>query len=457
MGEVNTDMSTADLYDLIVIGAGPGGYVAAERAGGLGKKTLLIEKSHLGGVCLNEGCIPSKTLLHSAKLFAQARRAGDYGVLVENPRFDLGKVMARKRKVVETLRKGIAYQMDSHHVEVLNGEASFSDRDALTVNGAMYKGRNVMIATGSSPIRLPIPGADKGHVLDSTQALEIAELPRSIVIIGGGIIGLEFASFFSSVGVGVAVIEMLPEILPSFDADIAAMLRKSLPEVTFYLNSKVISIGEKDVAFNTEGNEKKISADMVLMAVGRRPNTRNLGLEKIGVDFDPQGIKVDDKMRTNLPNLYAVGDVNGKSPLAHSASRMGEVAVNVMFGGRDRMRYHAIPSVVYTNPEVASAGLTEASAAYQGRKVKVTKLPMRANGRYLAENEGAGGICKVLTDVETGVLVGVHMLGPNCSEIVYGAAAMIEAELRVKDVKEIVFPHPTVSEIFKDALWEIQV
>jgi len=455
MGEVNIDMSTADLYDLIIIGAGPGGYVAAERAGALGKKTLLIEKSHLGGVCLNEGCIPSKTLLYSAKLFAQARHAGDYGVLVENPRFDLGKVMARKRKVVETLRKGIAYQMDRHHVEVVNGEASFSDRDTLTVNGARYKGRNVMIATGSSPIRLPIPGADKGHVLDSTQALEIAELPRSIVIIGGGIIGLEFASFFSSVGVGVTVIEMLPEILPNFDVDIAAMLRKTLSEITFHLNSKVASIGEKEVSFSAEGNEKKVSADMVLMAVGRSPNTKNLGLEKIGVDFDRQGIRVDDKMQTNLPKLYAVGDVNGKSPLAHSASRMGEVAVNVMFGGRDRMRYHAIPSVVYTNPEVASVGLTEASAAYQGRKVKVTKLPMRANGRFLTENEGAGGVCKVLTDAETGVLVGVHILGPNCSEIVYGAAAMIESELRVKDAKEIVFPHPTVSEVFKDTLWEI--
>ena len=326
-------------YDLIVIGAGPGGYIAAERAGAKGKKAVLIEKEHLGGVCLNRGCIPSKTLLYSAKLFTQARHSQVYGVYVENSYFDLSQVMARKQKTVETLRRGIAFQMKRHHVEVVQGEATLVDRHTVQVNGSQYRADNIIIATGSSPIQPPIPGADQPHVLTSDQILDIDALPESLVIIGGGVIGCEFASFFSSVGVKVAVIEMLPEILPMMDAELAAMLRKSMKGVDFYIGCKVQCIGADNVTYDQDGKQHTIAAETVLMSIGRKPNVAGLGLEKVGVDFDQRGIKVNDKLQTNIPGIYAIGDVNTKSMLAHSASRMGEVAVNNMFGRPDVMRY----------------------------------------------------------------------------------------------------------------------
>ncbi|MCB0172115.1 MAG: dihydrolipoyl dehydrogenase [Anaerolineae bacterium] len=442
-------------YDLIVIGAGPGGYIAAERAGAKGKKAVLIEKEHLGGVCLNRGCIPSKTLLYSAKLFTQARHSQVYGVYVENSYFDLSQVMARKQKTVETLRRGIAFQMKRHHVEVVQGEATLVDRHTVQVNGSQYRADNIIIATGSSPIQPPIPGADQPHVLTSDQILDIDALPESLVIIGGGVIGCEFASFFSSVGVKVAVIEMLPEILPMMDAELAAMLRKSMKGVDFYIGCKVQCIGADNVTYDQDGKQHTIAADKVLMAIGRKPNVAGLGLEKVGVDFDQRGIKVNDKLQTNIPGIYAIGDVNTKSMLAHSASRMGEVAVNNMFGRPDVMRYQAIPWVVYTMPEIASVGLTETQAAAQGIATQTASLPMTANGRFLAENEGKRGLWKVIVDAQTQALLGVHIIGASASELIYGAAAMIEDEFRVQDIEEVVFPHPTVSELFKDTLFEI--
>lgn len=442
-------------YDLIVIGAGPGGYIAAERAGAKGKKAVLIEKEHLGGVCLNRGCIPSKTLLYSAKLFTQARHSQAYGVYVENPYFDLSQAMARKQKTVETLRRGIAFQMKRHHVEVVQGEATLVDRRTVQVNGSQYRADNIIIATGSSPIQPPIPGADQPHVLTSDQILDIDALPESLVIIGGGVIGCEFASFFSSVGVKVAAIEMLPEILPMMDAELAAMLRKSMKGVDFHIGCKVQSIGADNVTYDQDGKQHTIAAETVLMAIGRKPNVAGLGLEKVGVDFDRRGIKVNDKLQTNIPGIYAIGDVNTKSMLAHSASRMGEVAVNTMFGRPDVMRYQAIPWVVYTMPEIASVGLTETQAAAQGIATQTASLPMTANGRFLAENEGKRGLWKVVVDTQTQALLGVHIIGASASELIYGAAAMIEDEFRVQDIEEVVFPHPTVSELFKDTLFEI--
>jgi dihydrolipoamide dehydrogenase len=442
-------------YDLIVIGAGPGGYVAAERAGAKGKKAVLIEKEHLGGVCLNRGCIPSKTLLYSAKLFTQAQHSQAYGVHVENPRFDLGQAMARKQKTIEALRRGVAFQMKRHHVEVVQGEARLIDRRTVQVNGALYQADNIIVATGSSPIQPPIPGANQAHVLTSDQILEINSLPESLVVIGGGVIGCEFASFFSSVGVKVSVIEMLPEILPMIDAELAGMLRKSMKEVNFHIGCKVEAIGAENVTYHKAGETHTLAAETVLMSIGRTPNVEGLGLEDVGVDFDRRGIKVNDKLQTNIPGIYAIGDVNTKSMLAHAASRMGEVAVNTMFGQPDVMRYQAIPWVVYTMPEIAAVGMTETQAAAQGIRTKTASLPMSVNGRFLAENEGKRGLCKVVVNAQTQALLGVHILGAAASEIIYGAAAMIEDEFRVQDIKEVIFPHPTVSEIFKDTLFEI--
>jgi len=440
------------LYDLIVIGAGPGGYIAAERAGAKGKKVLLIEKSNLGGVCLNEGCIPSKTLLHSAKLFVQACNSQAYGVTVENPQFNLADAMSHKGEVIQKLRAGVAYQIKQNRVELLHGQARFANRNTVQVNGKRFQGENIIIAAGSSPVRLPIPGADAAHVLTSTEILEIENLPENLAIIGGGVIGCEFASFFSNVGVNVSVVEMLPEIIPTLDPDFARMLRKSMVDVDFHLDSTVESIGKDTVTFCQNGESTSIPCDLVLMSVGRKPNLGGLGLDEIGVDHNSRGVKVNEFMQTNIPCIYAIGDITGKSMLAHAAARMGEVAVKHILGEWDVMRYHAVPWVVYTYPEVAWVGLTEAEAADKGVPVKCAKLPMSANGRFLAENMGKRGLCKVVIDSESNALLGVQMIGAACSEIIYGAAAMIEDEVRVQDIQEVIFPHPTVSEIFKDTL-----
>ena len=441
-------------YDVIVIGAGPGGYVAAERAAARGKSVLLLEKAHLGGVCTNEGCIPTKSLLNSAKQYTHALEAAKFGVHVEGARFSLAEAMAWKQDVIETLRKGIAYLMNKHHVTVIFGEAEFLDRQTVRVNGETHQGQHLIIATGSSAAVPPLPGVNSPHVLTNRELLQITELPRTLAIIGGGYIGMEFACCFSQVGVDVHVIEMMPEIVPTMDAHFAKILRKALPPISYHLGAKVEGIEQDTVIFTEKGETQRLRADIILMSVGRRPNVQ--GLEQLGLDLRRQGIKVNEQMQTNLPGVYAVGDVNGESLLAHSASRMAEVAVNTICGQPDRMRYQAIPWVVYTQPEVAGCGLTEQQARQQGLNVKTATMQMRANGRFLAEyGKQAPGLCKVVVDADSNVIKGVHLLGAACSEMIYGAAAMLEAELRVQDMREIIFPHPTVSEMIRDTLWEI--
>jgi dihydrolipoamide dehydrogenase len=443
-------------YDVVIIGAGPGGYLAAQRAGAKGKNVLLIDKDkNLGGVCLNRGCIPTKALLNSAKIFHTSQNSEQFGVRVSKADYDIEKAMEWKNKTISILTKGVAYQMKRHNVTVVTGQAQIIDKNSVSVQKEIYKTNNIIIATGSSSSKLPIPGIDKKHVVSSDEILEIKQLPKKLAIIGGGVIGLEFASYFSLLGVSVTVIEMLPEILPGFDKDISTLLRKSMNNCHFETGATVDKIDDNNVHFLKDGNKESIAADMVLVAVGRTPNVSNLGLKKNNIDHDQSGIKVNDLMQTNVPGVYAVGDVTGKSLLAHSAYRMGEVAVNVMFGENDQMRYQAIPWVVYTYPEVSKVGLTENEAKEHGLNIKVKSMQMRANGRFLSEHGSESGICKVIVDSETEVLLGVTLLGGVNSEIIYGAAAMIEAELRVKDIKDIIFPHPTVSEIIKDAIWEM--
>ncbi|GAK58112.1 dihydrolipoyl dehydrogenase [Candidatus Vecturithrix granuli] len=442
------------IYDVMIVGAGPGGYIAAERAGARGKSVLLIEKAHLGGVCTNEGCIPTKSLLNSAKQYVHGMEAAKFGVHFDCARFDLAEAMTWKQDVIETLRKGIAFLMKKHKVEVVTGEAQFLDRQTVSVNGNTYQGKNLIIATGSSSLVPPIPGVDSSQVVTNREILQITELPKSLIIVGGGYIGMEFASFFSSVGVEVHVIEMMDEIVPMMDMEFARLLRKSIDKVSYHLGAKVEAIQGNTVTFSSKGKSTALQADLILMSVGRRPNVQ--GLEHLRLDIRRQGIKVNEQMQTNLPGVYAIGDVNGESLLAHSASRMAEVAVNTICGQRDRMRYHAIPWVVYTLPEVAGCGLTEQEAQKQGFPVKTATMQMRANGRFLAEyGKRAPGMCKVVVDADTNVLKGVHLFGAACSEMIYGAAAMIEAELRVQDIQQIIFPHPTVSEVIRDTLWEL--
>jgi dihydrolipoamide dehydrogenase len=446
---------SSNKYDLVVIGAGPGGYLAAERAGAGGKRTLLIEKDkNLGGVCLQRGCIPTKALLNSAKTYFAAKNSEHLGVTASGIEYSLPKAMEWKNKTVATLTKGVEYQMRRHNVNVLHGTARIETRNTISVGEQTFETDNVIIATGSSPAKLKIPGADKIHVLTSDEVLNIDHLPKNIVIIGGGVIGVEFASYFSMLGVSVTVIELLPEILPTFDSDIASQLRAALKGCNFITNAAVVSIGSDKVFYKVADKEENVPANLVLQAVGRMPNVFNLGLEGINIDFGRKGIKVNEKMQTNIPGIYAIGDVTGESFLAHTAYRMGEVAVNTMLGRRDRMRYIAIPSTVYSYPELSSVGLTEEQAKREGKNVKVSSMQLRANGRFLAEHGNEKGFCKVILDADSNVLLGLTILGGVNSEIIFGAAAMIEAEFRVKDIMDVIFPHPTISEIIKDTIRE---
>jgi dihydrolipoamide dehydrogenase len=363
--------------------------------------------------------------------------------------------MEWKNEVVRTLRDGIQFLMKKQNVTVVFGEAEITGPHHVQVNEETYASDYIIIAAGSSPAVPKIPGAELDHVLTSREILSIDRVPEKMVVIGGGVIGMEFASFFSHIGAEVHVVEMLDEILPLTDKEFAKLMRREMKQVKFHLGSTVRSIDEKQVHIaDSKGREQTIEADTVLMSVGRRPNID--GFSNIGLDIDRGRIVVNEKMQTNISSIYAVGDVNGKSLLAHSASRMGEVAVNNMYGSGDIMRYHAVPWAVYTLPEAAGCGLTEQDAEKQGRNVLTASMQMRANGRFLAEHgKRAGGLCKVVVDAETQVLLGVHLLGAVSSEMIYGAAAMIEAELRVQDIKEIIFPHSSVSEIIRDTVWEI--
>ena len=439
-------------YDLIIIGAGPGGYVAAERAGHHGMKVLLVEKEELGGVCLNWGCIPTKALLASAKAYYTATHSADFGVVAGDVSFDLTAAMKRKAGVQAGLRKGIAGLMKKFKVEVARGLGKVIDAHTVAVGDKTYTGKNIMISTGSSPARPPIPGLDKPHVLDSNGILEIEALPKQLAIIGGGVIGLEFACFFAMVGVEVMVIEMMEEVLPGMDTDIAKILRTELAGkgVNFQLGCKVDRVEDDAVVYvDAKGAEQRAPSDTVLVAIGRRPNAAGLGLEEVGVNIERGSIPVDEQCRTNVPSIYAVGDVTGKVLLAHTASRQGEVAVNHMLGKADRMRYHAIPGVVYTSPEVAVVGMTEAAAKEQGIPVKSGKMPMAASGRFLAEYNGKG-LAKLVVHAETEAILGVHIIGGASSEMIHGFTSMIESEARLAELKETIFPHPTVSELIRD-------
>jgi len=449
------------MYDLMIIGGGPAGYVAAERAGHKGLSVILFEKNKMGGVCLNEGCIPTKTLLYSAKTYDNALHGDKYGVFGDNIRFDFAKIAARKDKVVKKLVAGVEGKMKMNHVTVIKGEAMIQGRSPKGVevncSGESYLGANLLICTGSEAFVPPIPGlAEAGdRILTNREILALKEQPASLVIIGGGVIGMEFASFYNSLGSKVTVVEMLPEILGGLDFEISAMLRDIYAKkgIEFHLLAKVVKVEGNKVFFEKDGKTEFVEGDKILVSVGRRAVTKGFGLENLNVEMNRGGIKVDEKMRTNVPGVFAAGDVTGFSLLAHTASREGEVVVNNLAGRNDIMRYDAIPGVVYTNPEVAGVGYTEEAAKAKGIAFRVAKLPMAFAGRFIAENEGGSGLCKVLVGEKYGEVIGVHMLGNPCSEMIYGACMAIEQEMTLAEMQEVVFPHPTVSEIFKETVF----
>ena len=458
------------MYDLIVIGGGPGGYNAAERAAHSGMKTLLFEERSLGGVCLNEGCIPTKTFLYSAKVYDYAKHADKYGVTVEGAKLDHAKVVERKNKVVKTLVSGIGAKMKGAGVTVVNGTAKIAGKgaDGFTVEcgGEKYTAKKLLICAGSEAIVPPIPGLREavgtGLAVTNREVLDITKLPTEVAVIGGGVIGLEMASYFNSVGCKVSVIEMFDKIAGPTDAEISKILQNNYAKrgVEFILGAKVVKVidngGKGVVEYEKDGKVQGVNADLILVSTGRRARTAGLGLEEIGVQMNRGAVVTDESCRTSVPGIWAAGDVNGKIMLAHTAYREGEVAVSDMLGIKDRVDYRSIPSVIYTNPEVGTVGETLASAKASGIDAEEHTISLRYSGRYIAENEGGDGIVKIVVDKAHSTIIGIHMIGSYASEIIYGAAMMVAREMRAKDVQKIVFPHPSVCEVIREEMFSIK-
>ncbi|MDO4186771.1 MAG: dihydrolipoyl dehydrogenase [Bacteroidales bacterium] len=441
-------------YDVAIIGGGPAGYTAAEAAGKAGLSVVLFEKKSLGGVCLNEGCIPTKTLLYSAKTLDNARHAQKYAVNVTVEGFDLPKIVARKQKVVRKLVLGVKAKLTAHQVQIVTGEAQIVDAQHIRCGEETYECAHMLLCTGSETFVPPISGVQDIPYWTHREALDCKELPQTLAIIGGGVIGMEFASYFISLGVKVIVVEMLDEILGGLDKEIASLLRAEYQKrgVQFLLSTKVLSFenAEGGVKVNYEGGE--VVAERVLLSMGRRPVTKGYGLENLGLKTDERGrICVDVHMQTSIAGIYACGDITGVSMLAHTAVREAEVAVHHLLNKADEMSYNAIPGVVYTNPEVASVGFTEEALIREGISYRVSKLPMAYSGRFVAENEGVNGVCKLLI-AEDDTILGAHLLGNPASEIITLAGMAISQKLKTEEWKRMVFPHPTVGEIFKETL-----
>ncbi len=446
------------MFDLAILGGGPAGYTAAERAGAAGLSVILFEKAALGGCCLNEGCIPTKTLLYSSKLYYNALNGKKYGVTVDGANFEYDKIVARKNKIVRKLNAGIRTKMTHHNVTVITGEATVESNNCGVVTiicgDEKYTAPKLLVCTGSVVSIPPIKGLDTASYWTSKEALETKQVPDSLVVIGGGVIGVEFAGLFSTFGTKVTVIEMAAEILPGIDTEISAMLRAEYAKkgVDFQLSSRVMEVQTGKVIYNdAEGQEHTVEASEILMCVGRKPNLA--GIEALALVPFRNGIKVDETMRTSVDNVWAAGDITAFSLLAHTAVREAEVAVNNIVGNTDTMTYRAIPGVIYTNPEVAGVGLTEDAAHEQGIEHKVRKLAMSFSGRFVAENEGGNGVCKIITDAND-IIIGAHLIGNPASELVSSAVIAIEAGMTVEQLQKVVFPHPSVSEIFKETLFE---
>lgn len=450
-------------YDVIVLGGGPGGYLAAERAGQAGLSVLLMEKTRLGGTCLNEGCIPTKTLLHSAKLYSAAVSSEAYGVVCEGTRIDHAAVVKRKRRVSETLVAGVKAGLRGAKVRVVEGEGRIKGRAeggiAVECGGEEYLGRNLVLATGSHPVLPPIEGLrsalESGFAVTSTGILELEELPKSLAVVGGGVIGLEMATYFAMCGCAVTVVEAAGKIAGNVDADVTACIQRGCEArgMTFHLNAKAVAFGEGSVTVEEKGSQSVLSCDKALICIGRAANTQGFGLETLQVPTYPGGIRVDERCRAGVPGVYAVGDCTGENLLAHVAYRQAEVAVSAITGGGDRMHWKAVPSLVHTDPECACVGMTEEAAREAGIEPAVSKISMNYSGLYLAENENGAGIIKLVLDKKRRVLVGAHMAGGPASELITLCGVFIDNETPVDRIKEYVFPHPTNCEVIREAIF----
>lgn len=443
------------MYDLIVIGAGPGGYEAAAHAGRLGRRVALVEQDRIGGTCLNVGCIPAKAFLRSSRLYRECREADPFGVHLDNPRFDLAAVVARKNRIVTTLTTAVDDLLRRCGVDLVRGRARLVGNNRVRVGDDLLEAANILIATGSRIAVPPIPGLDSPRVLDSNTVFDLTGVPASVAVIGGGYIGLEFATFFNDLGAEVTVFERLPHIAAGCDPDVSDRLRHALQRggVAFQVSCTVLGVDGGTLRYvDASGTRRTWVGDRILHATGRAPAVRDLGLEETGVDFTDRGVRVTDQGRTSVPGVWACGDVTGSHMLAHVATREGIVAVNTMFGIPDRNRYTAVPAVIYTHPEVATAGRTEQDLRAAGIAYDKVLVPMGVAGRFLIENERGAGFVKVLTGTGYGEILGVAAMGDSSSEFIVAASALIETELRVAHAGEIVFPHPTVSEALREAI-----
>jgi len=436
--------------DLIIIGAGPGGYRAAEHAARHGLSVVIIEKEHAGGTCLNCGCIPTKTLARNAEVMLTLKESEVFGIQTGEPTVDFQQVMARKQQVVEQLRSGVETLMKQPGITLVYGTASFQDAHTVVVGEEQYTAKNIIIATGSDAKMLPIPGIDQVHVITSTELLELKEIPQRLCIVGAGVIGMEFASVFSSFGTEVTVVEFLKECLPTIDSDIAKRLRQAISKrgVEFFMQSGVKAIEGHEVVFERKGKEQRVEADLILIATGRKPRLDDLKLENAGVEFSPRGINVDDRLQTNVEGIYAIGDVNARCMLAHAATMQGIHVVNEILGKSDDIDLSIMPAAIFTYPEAASVGLSEDQCKAQGMEYVCKKGFFRSNGKALAMNE-TDGMMKLLTDAE-GKIIGCHVFGPHAADIVQEVSALMCKHTTVKELQDMVHIHPTLGELVQE-------
>jgi dihydrolipoamide dehydrogenase len=447
--------------DVVIIGGGPGGYVAAIKAAHLGLKAVLVEKDKLGGVCLNKGCIPTKALVSTAEILNHIQRAGEFGIQVKDYSFDFHAIMKRKDLITRRLSSGVEQLMKANQVRVVRGEGQIVEPgtvEVLDVEGEkeVIKTKNIIIATGSSVMKLPIPGLDVEGVITSDEALSLSELPSKMIIIGGGVVGIEFAGIFRALGVEVTIVEMLPRILLPIDEEIARRLTQLLKRkgVEIFTDCKVKEIKKNnqnlEVLVSTTDGEKKLETEKVLLAAGRVPELGNIDVQRLGIELDGKAIKVDEKMRTNIPGIYAVGDVVGNIMLAHVASREGIVAVENIFGKEVLMDYKVVPNCVFSMPEVASVGLTEEEARKENNNIKISRFPFMANGKALGMGE-TEGMVKIIADAGTSELLGLHILGAHASDLIAEGTLALSMEATAEDIIDTIHAHPTLAETIAEA------
>jgi dihydrolipoamide dehydrogenase len=453
-------------YDILFIGGGPGGYVAAIRAAQMGAKTAVVETDGIGGTCVLRGCIPSKALIRGAELVDIARHAKDYGVNVGEISVDFSKMSKRKETIVKTLTTGAQGLLKSNGIPIIWGKGKFVSTREVEVTekgGTQTKvsADKIVIATGSVPSSIPIPGIDSEDVINSDKAFELKEIPQSVVIIGGGYIGVEWAIILGKLGSKVTIVEMLPQIVPTEDEEIAMGLQKILQKdgVEIHTKAQVKEIGNgvaghKTVAVITTDGEKKFSAQIVLVAVGRRPLSEEAGLEKVGVALDRGAIVINDQMETNVPGIYAIGDVTRKIMLAHAASHQGIIAVENALGEEGRMNYNTVPRCIYTLPEVASVGLTEKQAREKVGAIKVGKFPFAANSKATILGERDGFI-KIVTDAKYGEILGIHILGPHATDMIAEAVLAMNLEATAEDIARSIHAHPTLTEAMGETALDV--